>query len=236
MIPKKGWKVVRVGAAGENGDVAVVSGWTDYLATGLPDGSRIGIDPKMITKDLAESIVSRLETTSSRLVAVKDNLIDKVHAPSDRPLDPLTHYPFTLSGEKTASKLKRIRDTLDKYVRSDKWIYLIPSLTTTPWLLNYRCNDVPYTPLAFAYAVLTPKECVLFVDKRKVQDDEELLKDFEAAGVKTKPYGVDEVEKFVKASVKEMDSESKKVQIFAQRSTSWALARAVEPVRTRKRA
>lgn len=231
-IPKKGWKVVRVGATGGNGDAAVIGGWTEYLANEL-DGSRVGIDPKLITSDLANSILNRLAPSDTKLVPVKENLIDKVHSPPPRPLDPLTHYPFTLSGEKTTSKLKRIRNTLNKYTHSKEWIYLLPTITTIPWLLNYRCTDVPYTPVAFAYCVLTPDDCVLFVDKRKTQDDEEMLADFEGAGVSLKPYGVDEVQKFVEGAIKSMKektSSSRKVQIFASRNTSWALAHACEPV------
>ncbi len=231
MVPKKGWKVVRVGATGGSGDAAVTGGWTEYLTNSLPDGSKVGIDPKLISADLARSIEARLAPGETRLIPHKENLVDAVHTPSPRSLDPLAHYPFTLSGEKTDAKLKRIRAALGKYVHSDKWIYLLPTITTIPWLLNYRGSDVEFTPVAFAYCVLTPSECALFVDKRKVQDDDEMLEDFKNAGVTLKGYGVDEVQKFVEGSVKAMGG--KKVQIFASRNTSWALAKACEPVSCR---
>ncbi|BEI79816.1 hypothetical protein CcaverHIS002_0103450 [Cutaneotrichosporon cavernicola] len=227
MVPKKGWKVVRVGATGGNGDAAVAGGWTEYVSNDLPDGSRIGIDPKLISVDFARTIEARLSVVNTRLIPLNENLVDVVHTPAPRSLNPLAHYPYTLSGEKTDAKLKRIRAQLTKYTHSDQWIYLLPTITTIPWLLNYRGSDVEYTPVAFAYCVITATDCALFVDKRKVQGDDEMLADFENAGVTLKAYGVDEVQKFVQASVKAVGG--KKAQIFAARTSSWALAKACEP-------
>ena len=63
QIPKFGWRVVRVGSSGGSGAVSVEKGWTDWAivgdvsavlqsltsSKGIEEGSRIGIDPKLIS-------------------------------------------------------------------------------------------------------------------------------------------------------------------------------------------
>lgn len=61
-VPKKGWEVKRVGTSGGSGRSAVTGGWVDYVVEvrqniarqsltpqELPDGSKVGIDPKLIS-------------------------------------------------------------------------------------------------------------------------------------------------------------------------------------------
>lgn len=167
---------------------------------------------------------------SVKLISVKENLVDKVHTPPARSLGQLKPYPVSLSGESTKSKLKRMREKLHSLARSEDWVYLIPTLPTLIWLLNYRCpTDVPYSPVAFAYAALTSDSCVIFIDERKVTD-EEVLQDWKECGVKIRPYGVDEVEKYVKEVVGVSKEKGNKFKILASKESSWALIDACAPV------
>lgn len=163
---------------------------------------------------------------------MKENLVDKIHTPESRSDEPLTAYPVSLSGESTASKITRLRKVLGARARSDNWVYLLPSLSTIAWLLNYRCvGDIPFLPVAFAYAALTNDACVLFVDHSKLVD-EGLKQDWKQAGVRTRDYGVDEVEKFVQSYVKKSadgDVEPT-VRILASKDSSWALVNSCKPV------
>lgn len=49
QIPSDGWEVRRVGASGGTGPGDVVSGWVDWIVKGLEDGTRVGVDPKLIS-------------------------------------------------------------------------------------------------------------------------------------------------------------------------------------------
>lgn len=177
-------------------------------------------------------MISQLAPGSTTLTAAKNNLVDKVHTPPQRSTEPLTEYPTSLSGESTASKVARMRKILSARARSDKWVYLLPSLPTIAWLLNYRCvGDIPFLPVAFAYAALTHDACVVFVDSEKLED-EALKQEWKKAGVETRDYGIDEVEKFVQSYVKKSasDEAKSKVRVLASDESSWALINGCKPV------
>ncbi|KAL1405791.1 hypothetical protein Q8F55_007467 [Vanrija albida] len=230
-VPKKNWEVRRVGSTGGSGRDSVVGGWAEFIVNELADGTRVGIDPKLISDGVAKSLLSRLSPTSTELIPVKENLVDRTRVPPARSLGPLKTYPVELSGESTKSKITRLRAILTGYARANNWVYLVPTLPTITWLYNYRATaDVPFLPVAFAYAALTPTEAVIFVDDRKVTD-QALLADWKAAGVTVRPYGVDEVEAFVKQTVSSVPAGDKeaKYRIFASNASSWALIRAAEP-------
>ncbi|KAK8854626.1 hypothetical protein IAR55_003365 [Kwoniella newhampshirensis] len=244
QIPE-GWEVVRVGAGGGSGEDDVIGGWIEWVIKSAEDGSRVGIDPKLLSLELARSIEGRLTDTgsSTKLVPVSANLVDRIHAPQSRSLGPLIPHPMAFAGEDTPSKLARVRSALsDQFASSTasnvktrtEWLYLLPALPSVAWLLNYRCPaDIPFCPVAYAYLALTADKCIIFVDERKVEDGE-LRERWDSEGVEIKPYGVEEVGKFVMEFTAELkgqgDEEVKvKTRVLAARECSWALGEACLP-------
>ncbi|WVQ79732.1 hypothetical protein IAT38_001832 [Cryptococcus sp. DSM 104549] len=241
QVPES-WKVVRVGSqGGASGKDAVVGGWVEWVVNEAEDGAKIGIDPKLISLDLAQSIKSRLADTDSttELVPLSSNLVDKIHTPSPRSAGPILPYPIDLSGEDTPSKLARVRDALSSRVSSSltktspSWVYILPTLPAIAWLLNFRCpDDIPFCPVAYAYVVLTEERCVVFVDEAKLSE-KELRQRWKGENVEVRGYGVEEVGKFVKELVEEGKKEGEgkggKVKVLAPRECSWALAEECSP-------
>jgi Xaa-Pro aminopeptidase len=172
------------------------------------------------------------ESSSTKLVPLATNLVDRTHNPTPRPDSPLYDYPLSIAGQSTADKLAILRTTLSKKTREgQEWIYLIPSLTSIAWLLNFRCEgDVEGTPVAYSYAAVTRDECVIFVKERKVQD-ETLTKRWEEEGIEVRRYGVKEIEEYVKETKLSYASEkSGDVKLWASKECSWALQEACKPV------
>lgn len=254
----KGWKVVRVGSSSGNGSgrADAQSGWVNWVVDELDEGSRVGIDPKLISLgtffflssmdsvqcslpgnvELVRSIRSHLSSidSSTTLVPLSTNLIDKIRNVPARSLGPISPYPLALSGEHTPSKLSRAREAISKAVggnrksKVEEWVYILPTLPAIAWLLNYRCpSDIPFCPVAYAYLVLTPSQCAVFVDKRKIEND--LNERWKEEDVEVRDYGVEEVGKFVKAFVGE-NAEGRNVRVFSPAECSWALAEACSPV------
>ncbi|OCF39115.1 cytoplasmic protein [Kwoniella heveanensis CBS 569] len=238
-----GWEVVRVGSNSGSGKDSVVGGWVEWVTNNAEDGSRIGIDPKLISLDAVQSIqhLLTISGSSTKLIAIKDNLVDRIWSADPRSLGPINPCPLSFSGEDTSHKLSRVRATLrlqsnasqsNGLCTSDSdWIYVLPTLPSIAWLLNIRCpTDIPFCPVPYAYLALTPDRCVVFVDERKVTD-EELKKRWKDEGVEVKPYGVEEVGRFVKEAVDAVRSvdEKRRVNVLAPRECSWALAESIKP-------
>ena len=192
-----------------------------------------------------------MSRSGAKLVALETNLIDQMRATPPSPRNPITHHPIKFSGESTASKLKRVRaaissppSSINKIVpgialrntfRKSPYVYLLPSLPTIAWLLNFRCDgDIPYCPTTFAYVAITAEECVVFVDGDRV--DEETRKDWKDAGVEIRKYSLKEVGEWVKGyadlvrSKFENEKDKEEVRLLGAPECSWALRRACEPV------
>lgn len=188
-------------------------------------GDRI---PRLIKTGVVRSIEARLadEGSSTRLIPLTTNLVDKIHTPPPRSDAPLYDYPLSIAGRTTSYKLTELRAALSAKVREgQEWIYILPALPSIAWLLNYRCDgDVDGCPIAYAYAIVTPNQCVLFVEKAKVED-EALRQRWDEDGVEVRPYGVDEIEEFISESTSTMKDKST-VKLWAPKECSWAIQKA----------
>lgn len=168
------------------------------------------------------------ESSATKLINLGANLVDRTQKPDPRPDSPLYDYPLSIAGQTTADKLAILRLALSAKTREgQEWIYLIPTLTSIAWLFNFRCEgDVEGTPIAYTYAAVTRDQCVLFVEDKKVQD-EALRQRWEEEGIDIKPYGVKEIEKFVRETKSVLANEkSGDVKLWAPKECSWALQEA----------
>ncbi len=75
------------------------------------------------------------------------------------------HHPIEFSGESTSSKIKKVQEKL-KDEAAD--FYFFSSLDEIAWLFNIRANDVDFTPLVTAYALVGKQETYLFCDTKRL--------------------------------------------------------------------
>lgn len=177
------------------------------------------------------TIKQQLDDSTTNLVPLTDNLIDKIRPYPARSLDPIVPHDLRFSGNTATSKLAVVRESLNKRSPRHDWIYILPTLPAIAWLLNIRCpGDIPYCPVAYAYLVLSSTQVTLLVDERKVGD--ELRETIKKDNVEIRPYGVEAVGKVIKGVVKSLKdgNEKKQVKLFAPKELSWALADVVAPV------
>lgn len=86
-------------------------------------------------------------------------------------------------GRCTSEKLQEVRDEMKKLEGEN---YVIASLDDIAWLFNIRGNDIAYNPVALAYALISDKEAVLYINEEKVTNDDK--RTLEAQGVTLKSY------------------------------------------------
>lgn len=138
----------------------------DWLASNIGEGP-VGIDPTLMT--INEWTVLRQQKVNLRPLA--KNLIDIVWA--DDKTSPRPQYskekvfalPIDKTGQSVADKLAVLR----KKLKSDE-VFVFTALDEVAWLVNMRGSDIPYNPVFFSYATVSPNGAQLYMDPDKLTD------------------------------------------------------------------
>ncbi len=137
--------------------------WLEANGAGL----RIGFDPWLHTIGEAKGLRSAMEAVGGSLVALSANPVDAVW--NDRPAPPIA--PVVIHELRYAGKLARekLRDMAAALApaKCDHTVLTDPS--SLAWAFNIRGNDVPHTPLALGFAIVSSVgEPRLYLDERKL--------------------------------------------------------------------
>jgi Xaa-Pro aminopeptidase len=140
---------------------------TKWLAERAGEGMRIGYDPWLHGIGWAEALEKALVKRGATLVPVKRNPIDAVWedrpAPSCAPARP---HEDRFAGRSSADKRGEVAKWL---AREGCDATIITALDSVAWLLNMRGADVPRTPVALSYAIVTQDGTAdLFIAPEKV--------------------------------------------------------------------
>ena len=140
----------------------------EYLDTVLPENGTLGFDGRVISMFEGKHYA---EKYAYKNIAIKDeyDLVGEIW--KNRPA--MSEHPAFLlsekySGESTASKLNRIRESMKE---AGTTVHLLVTLDDIAWILNFRGRDVMYSPVVLSYAVIM-MECVhLFINETKLSAD-----------------------------------------------------------------
>ncbi|KIW56717.1 hypothetical protein PV05_05353 [Exophiala xenobiotica] len=162
-------------------DVPTWQEWTTEQAEG---GKTVGVDPTVITASDARKLSETLKKKShATLVGVPENLVDKIW--KDRPLRP-TEKVIVLNEKYAGKSYKEKLDDLRKDLKKKKAAGMVVSmLDEVAWLFNLRGSDIPYNPVFFSYAAVTPNSATLYVDSSKLGPE---VKEYLGTTVEIKPY------------------------------------------------
>ena len=157
---------------------------------------------------------------------MSENLVDTVWG-SDKPARPnekVIVLDVKYAGKKFEDKIDELRKELEKKKSAGMVISMLDEIA---WLFNLRGSDIPYNPVFFSYAVVTPTEATLYVDYSKL--GEEVKKHL--GEVKIRPYEAifDDITALSTARSKEADADDKKPQpkFLISTKASWALSEAL---------
>ncbi|MFQ5764795.1 MAG: aminopeptidase P family protein [Rhodospirillales bacterium] len=140
---------------------------TDWIADNLPADARLGYDPLLMTPNQVDRYDAACERAGGTLEAAEANLVDAVWRDQPAaPVSPVVIHDDAFAGGTSADKRREIAAGLDRQ-RVDAAVLTAPD--SIAWLLNLRGGDVPYTPLALAFALVAADgKVALFVDGRKL--------------------------------------------------------------------
>ncbi|KAL2241367.1 probable Xaa-Pro aminopeptidase P [Sesamum indicum] len=173
----KQWKLMRMGE-----DPAV----DIWMADNLPTEAAIGVDPWCVSVDTSQRWERAFAKKQQKLIQTTTNLVDQVW--TSRPpaeINPVIVHPLEFAGRSVEDKLKDLRE---KLVQEKARAIILTTLDEVAWLYNIRGSDVPYNPVAHAYAIVTLAAAFFYVDKRKISS--EVSSYMEKNGIEVRDYGV----------------------------------------------
>ncbi|KAI1367821.1 aminopeptidase-like protein [Xylaria arbuscula] len=160
--------------------------WQEWTAEHAEGGRAVAVDPTLLTSGAAEKLSEKIQKSGGKeLEAVAENLIDLVWGADrpSRPIEPVIILDQKFAGKDVKTKLEELRQELEK---KQSLAFVVSMLDEIAWLFNLRGSDIPYNPVFFSYAVVTPDEATLYVDPTKLSS--EVSSFLEENKVVIKPY------------------------------------------------
>lgn len=138
-----------------------------WLRAAAKPGQRIGLDPWLHSSEGRAKLETAIRTAGAEPVAVDSNPLDAVWTERPpAPAQPAAIHPETLAGEASAAKRASLAATLAK---AGEDAAIISATDSVAWLLNIRGQDVGYSPLLLANAILhADGHVALFTDPGKI--------------------------------------------------------------------
>lgn len=168
--------VIRVSKLGIEGHLTLVETLETLgqLASNKHSVFRLGFEPFTLAVNQFIEFQTQLDSAGVELVPLAANLVDMVRTQSPwAESEPVPAYgysklfrlPDAVTGETTEQKLVRVREAMQK-----DHINILPitNLNQVAWLFNLRGADVPYIPVFYAYAVITPDQALLFTNLERI--------------------------------------------------------------------
>lgn len=145
--------------------------WQEWTANQAEGNKTVGVDPTLISAPDARKLSEKIKASGGAdLTAIEHNLVDIVWG-SERPEKPnqiVKPLGEEFAGKSVAAKLEDLRKELEKKKSSG---IVVSMLDEIAWLFNLRGNDIPYNPVFFSYATITPTSATLYVDSSKLSKE-----------------------------------------------------------------
>ena len=154
-----------------------------WIKDNVPEHGRVGFDGRTCSVSEFEKIKKELSIKHIE-IDYNHDLIGLLW--EDRPSLPSTGVFFhgpPFEGATRSEKLKVLRDKMKKKSAGHTFIAALDDIA---WLLNIRGQDVPYTPLVYAYCMVSLTSANLYIDDKKINDD--LRQSIESDGYSVLPY------------------------------------------------
>ncbi|KAK8004324.1 hypothetical protein PG989_004043 [Apiospora arundinis] len=202
--------------------------WQEWCAEQAAGGKSVAVDPTLLTAGIAKKLSDKIKKEGGKdLVPIRGNLVDQVWASErpPRPSEPVFVLEDKYAGKDVKAKLAELRKELEK---KKAFGFVVSMLDEIAWLFNLRGSDIPYNPVFFSYAVVTPDDTTLYIDSSKL--DKKYQSALTEVGVTIKPYDavfneVTTLGQKGQQTNSEKPGESQKFLI--SNKASWALKRAL---------
>lgn len=150
----------------------------EFLVEHTPDNGILGFDGRMVSASETLFLQKALQKKHATM-HISEDLVGMIW--EDRPSLPKEKI-FVLdeacTGESVAERIAKVREKMQE---KEADVLVLNALEDPCWVLNVRGNDIPCTPVPYAFALLSDNEVRYYIDMDKV--DEEVKQYFADNGV-----------------------------------------------------
>ena len=155
----------------------------EWIKNNIKEGKTLAFDGSIISVNEYKNYKELAKKNGFNIKMDKD-FLNEIW--SDRPelsKEKIFIHDTKYCGKFASEKLEEVRAEMTTLEGEN---YVVTSLDDIAWLFNIRGNDIAYNPVALAYALISDKEAVLYINEEKVTNDDK--RTLEAQGVTLKPY------------------------------------------------
>ena len=141
----------------------------EYLTAHFAAGETLLLDGSCVPAAVANDYAAALKKSGAALKSL--NVYDAVwEGNAARPALPATPCRLLTPAQTGATAANRIAMVRAELAKQGATALAVTGLDCVGWLLNLRANDLPCTPLAVAYALVTKDACTLFIAPGRLSD------------------------------------------------------------------
>ena len=141
----------------------------EYLTAHFAAGETLLLDGSCVPAAVANDYAAALKKSGAALKSL--NVYDAVwEGNAARPALPATPCRLLTPAQTGATAADRIAMVRAELTKQSAPALAVTGLDCVGWLLNLRANDLPCTPLAVAYALVTKDACTLFIAPGRLSD------------------------------------------------------------------
>ena len=141
----------------------------EYLSAHFAAGETLLLDGSCVPAAVANDYAAALKKSGAALKSM--NVYDAVwEGNAARPALPATPCRLLTPAQTGATAADRIAMVRAELAKQGATALAVTGLDCVGWLLNLRANDLPCTPLAVAYALVTKDACTLFIAPGRLSD------------------------------------------------------------------
>ncbi|EPS34624.1 hypothetical protein PDE_09588 [Penicillium oxalicum 114-2] len=207
------WHLLKQGTEG-------VPTWQEWTTEEAQGGKAVGVDPSLITASGARKLAETLEKNGSSLVGIQSNLVDLVWGKDrpSRPQEKVRVHPVEYAGKPFQEKIAELRKELETKKKAG---FVVSMLDEIAWLFNLRGSDIPYNPVFFSYAIITPTTAELYVEADKLTPE---VTAHLGQDVIVKPYETIFADAKALSTARSQSAEKAPNKFLLSNKASWALS------------
>ena len=164
-------------------DITGKNDFLEWMSDNIQPGSKIALDGRIFSIERTRKIEKALEIKNISL-DLNCDLVSELW--TDRPPMPQSlafEHSTRFCGKERSVKIAEVREQM-RILEVD--YHLLTSLDDIMWLLNIRGNDIKYSPLLVAYALISEEQILLFIDENKIPLN--LASEFDRLEIVMLPY------------------------------------------------